>query len=448
MTTQRLLLARRWVGLAVTLILACPGRFAWACIPPCGTCYVWNGEACDWVGCNGGQGCSGCQTCIEVYGNCTCVDDNSNCRDCYVCDEGECVSLWDTAPAISDAAIKKEHDQQWFHYATETCGLRAKGHDYDTCNGVQLPDDYIDLPSTEWWIGAGVVGSGGEIVWDPPAPTGESGVEVRACIKDYEGQPDPVPSATNDADVTVTRIMYAYQAVACLNCNNQLGSSSVTVFEQGGLPEDILLSLANEWIRDYVSDGSSSSSADAYGSASWRLDTSPVTATLGSAGQLVVYISAVCGGRFTGIVGDSDIIDGVTEISVGLTGGTGFSAGVSVNIALADDRAEAGMGGGFAFSSDMLGDDTDDRLSLASADWPDNELNIMDSPFAYIGNGYFRGGKNSETKAKAVVEIATEAQAWQFYWARAEARTEGGVLYAVGVPTYETGQMQPPEDGY
>jgi hypothetical protein len=366
-------------------------------------------------------------------------------------------------PGIAGAAIKKQYDCQWFHIS-QSCNLRAKGADRDEkCENNQWVDaggDYINLADTSWEGDGIAVGATGQTTtWHLGTPTGEGGVEVKAIIRDRPT--DPSGDANDVPDATITRQMYAYQAVAYMNSTSSgSGSPTKTVAEVGGAAQTNTLSLAHANIQVYGFGATASENgATAFGTATWRLDTLPVTATLGTGGQLKTTISGSGSGVFTGTVRDNDLVDGSITVAVGLSGGQGLSAGVEVEIQIGDEDNEGSVGAGFAFSSDDLGDEANDKWEFKSSELGDNIFTTNEttrtSSYGYSpANVTLRKGKGGESKAKAV--IATKANAFcpgaAYPEANCEANiaTSGSAVYTVGVPTYEQGTapMPPAETGY
>ena len=357
-------------------------------------------------------------------------------------------------PGISNTAVKKQYDMQWFHIS-ESCNLRAKGKDVDEeCSADtdwewEEIEDYIDLPATVW-NGEGVTNgsTGMQQTWQMTSPTGESGVTITATIKDKPT--DPHADANDPSNVNVTKQMYAYEALAFLNCtSSNSGSPSESVYETTGTSETETLSLTESEV--WAKDDGDLKKIDAFGSATWVLRTNPTTATLGSNGQLAVTIGVDASGTVVGKVFDNDINDGENSVSVGLTGGTGVSAGISFSHTLAD-TSEATVGGGFAFSSDDLGDDTDDKLEMISGDDPDPWLDTywdnQTLDFGYDPSDVtFRGAKNAESKAKGVMESQTKSKD-NSNNSQGKTSSTGSVIYLIGVPTYEPGTAPGPEPGY
>jgi len=351
-------------------------------------------------------------------------------------------------PAISGAAVKKQYDMQWFHIS-ESCNLRAKGTDESTDYAWTEFGDFIDLPSTVW-NGSGVTNgaTGMEQTWQLTTATGESGVEITATIKDKST--DPHEDANDPNNAQATKQMYAYEAMAVLNCtSSNSGSPTKTVLEKTGTQQSLNLSLAEaEVVAQH--DGEMKS-IDAFGTATWIVRVSPDKATLGSNGQLAVSIDVNGSGTIVGKVFDNDLNDGENSVSVGLSGGKGVSASISISHTLADS-AEATVGGGFAFSSDHLGDDTDDKLEMISGDDPDPLLtvywDIQTLNYAYNPNAVtFRGNKNAESKAKAVLESQAKSKG-NTCNSKGKTSSTGSVTFTVGVPTYEPGTPPGPEPGY
>jgi hypothetical protein len=371
--------------------------------------------------------------------------------------------IYRPGPAITSAAIKKQYDCQWFHIS-QSCNLRAKGEDRDEkcVNGVWVDagGDFIDLTQTTW-SGEGITtgSTGVTVTWHVSTPTGESGVTVTATIRDRPT--DPHTDGNDVPDATATKQMYAFQAVAYLNSTSSgSGSPTQTVAEVGGAQQTNTLSLAHSNIQVYGYGATAvQNGATTYGTATWRLDTLPSIASLGTGGQLKTTIGATASGTFSGTVRDNDLIDGSVTISVGLSAGTGVSAGATVDIVIGSEDNEGDVGAGFAFSSDDLGDQGSDKWEFKSADLDDSLFSLNTTTqthnFGYSPSDVtLRKGKGGESKAKGV--ITTKASAYcpgaPYPEANCEANvsTTGSVVYKVGVPTYEQGSapMPPAESGY
>jgi len=121
---------------------------------------------------------------------------------------------------------------------------------------------------------------------------------------------------------------------------------------------------------------------------------------------------------------------------------------VGVTFTVFDDNVEGALGAGFAASSDDLGDDTDDELTLASRDNPNgSEIYEASEPYAYSSSVTLRGPIEKESEAKAVLEGKVRCEEDSPY-AFARLASTGSTTYSVGVPTYEPGQAPGSEDGY
>ncbi len=360
-------------------------------------------------------------------------------------------------PAMT-GEIKKAHDMKWFH-VSESCNLRAKGTDIDekTIDGTTwttLSDNYIDLPFTTW-TGEGITSStGSEITWAPDSPTSESGVQIKATLKDHTFLPR---TTADDPDLDVTRTMYAYEAIAHLNGTGSTTSPTTVIYETtSNGPKEIQLSLAHPQVIANGTDPASTQTINRFGTATWILETNPNAAELSSGGQLKAKILAHVAGTFEGNVYDADIFDDPIIISVGLTAGAGIAAGVSLDITITNEDIEAAVVMGFAFSSDDLGGDNFDKLEMVSNDDPDpvfDEYWDNQTPaFGYVPSSVIlRGPKAKESKAKALVEgLAKAIQVGDATPISAIAKMQsfGRVIYTVESAGYETGTMLSPESGY
>jgi hypothetical protein len=278
------------------------------------------------------------------------------------------------------------------------------------------------------------------------SPTGDSGVEVTADIKDSPSDPS---NDANDDDTMVHKQMHAYAAVAHLNCTSSLsGSPTKSVNEGDSAGNDIELSLSMPIID--LRDETGTTSGTAYGAASWTLTTTPATATLGTNGQLNVTIGENSSGTLYGGVWDSDLIDGSVNVSVGLTAGEGIAAGVTVTLTIGSDTSEGTSGSGFAFSSDLLGDDANDKLEMKSSSYGDPmwEIEHDSQAFGYSPSSVvFRGAKGASTTAKGVVSQKIRTT-YDSNYVEASASSSGTITYSLGIPSYTPGTSPGPEDGY
>jgi hypothetical protein len=397
-------------------------------------------------------------------------------------------SAWATeyqpGSGITNAAIKKQYDCQWFHIS-QSCNLKAKGEDRDLkCENGEWVDaggDYISLSDTSW-SGEGIpAGSTGvTVTWSAPQgkPTGESGVTVTATIRDSATSPDP--AADDSGNASATKQMYAYEALAFLNCTpGDAGSASFSETENvpSGKKTLTLFTLYDtKTVIAHDADDDQSAPINKSANATWALRVNPSTATLGTNGQLKVDIGAEVDGTFVGDVYDDDWYDGEVTISVGISAGisgqNGGSLGVSVStpISFGGDEAEAVIGMGFGFASDDLGTDNQDKLELKSSSFGDGTwFETYDSHgsgnvrFGYSNTATIRGAIGKESKAVASVQGLARAKTNDDSDDAKAVMTVGEVPdpngphnmpahanYSIGRPTYEQGTapMPGPESGY
>jgi len=223
---------------------------------------------------------------------------------------------------IHCSQIIKKWQETWFHYATETCPLKVTDvydHDYkyvdtgtdeycyyhheyyDVWGWEEQENDYHDHYKCIW-SGPGMVFTMGHYAeWDPTsACIGAYGVSVWFDTDDYSSAPSPaVCGNTVDDDAIYRSIrMYAYEAVAYLNCGSSNSGYPTTgpIYESTGSDDSITLSLAEDQvIAD--SDGEVEY-LSAYGSAEWILSTRPDVARLDSCGQLKSDIGLIASSSF------------------------------------------------------------------------------------------------------------------------------------------------------
>lgn len=87
-----------------------------ACLgPPCGDCYEWNGEACDWVGCD--PACGDCEACRADCSGCDpiCVDPVAEFEVTGYTDEEDIVVVVGTSLTF-DASDSSDPDGTTLHY--------------------------------------------------------------------------------------------------------------------------------------------------------------------------------------------------------------------------------------------------------------------------------------------------------------------------------------------
>ena len=372
--------------------------------------------------------------------------------------------------------IVPQWDASCFHYKTETCPLKVKevydrdlqmkadGTTWCSYHGeyttkydwVEDPCDYHDCDLCDW-SGEGVVDINGHTAtYDRSefGPTGESGTEITFTMDDKTTVPSPVfaPECNNTIDdegpyVTPKLTLYAFEAVAYLNCTtSNAGSPNTIVHEYGGSDDDIFINLNKAEVGAY--DDEDSNEISAFGTATWSLRILPANAYLSSGGNLKVPIDVNASGQLVCSVRDDDIdMSGVT-VGVSLTGGAGWGAGVSISIDTGGGT-EGSAGAGFAFSSDLLNDDTNDEIEISSGDFS--------FPFSYTPKytetcnyGYARGvdfetpNIGATTLAKAQIKGQCYTEEEVDYIALAEVSCgagtgDGGVTYGLEVPTYEGG---------
>ncbi len=468
------------MGFAVLLVMVTAGPWAWACDPYCNPCYEyqWNGSTwtCVWIGCNGGQGCPGCQTCYSTY--CVCVDDNSNCPDCYSCNDGTCESHWSSGPGISDAKIYKSHNQTWFHIS-QSCGLVAKAHDYDDCYGTTRPDDFFD-PDETFWIGENICPvDTPATTWDPVEPSNSSeGDWISAIVDDDPLNPDG--GHTDDDSVTTAPVqLIAYECVGDLIFSSWQGaeySGTVTVCECGccgGTPGSCAVSLAHAVVTaDPVLAGYSPIVDEAFfgvgpfAHARWVLRTKPGGADF-SPGILACNIDVSTSGCLLCSVNDVDYDLSGLPVDISVTIGIEpVSVSITPNLTVGQggDNCEGQAALAFGFSSQILGTRAGEfapRLARSSGDgcgtysqeftydFPGEQL------FCAPVSGMFTEARAEiGGKVKAIGYIYEQCvpevpDCWDTpYDAQASMWTEGSVSYFIDVLEVRNPPLAGPEPGY
>ncbi len=278
---------------------------------------------------------------------------------------------------------------------------------------------------------------------------------IRFSMDDFSTTPSPAyPGKTvNDTAITRGQIMKAYEAVAYLNVYHDAGSTSTgDIHEYTGSADDIFLSLNHSQLTaddDNEVKQFGPSGIGEYAKARWRLDTDPDTASLSSSGELKVNIEADASGQLKGSVWDEDVDLSGDAINVVSSATGGWSA--LVNVILSTNSIEGLSGLGFAFSSDILGDQSTTKIELASGDYV---LGLFDSPheetadYSFSNSLDFLGGQGDMTDAKAIIKGSArcdeETPEPLSLHASATIQSQGGsgtggVTYSIGVPTYVPG---------
>ena len=387
--------------------------------------------------------CIGCESCIDG----SCEDDTSNCSDyCYDCENNDCVSKWTASPAISGASIKKQYDIQWFHIS-QSCTLKAKGHDYDSCRGIQQETDYIDLDSTQWSGQYLLTTSGAQVLWNPDKdePTGESGVTITATIKDDATNPDG--SNTDDGDAQATKQMYAFEATAEMEYYYTAGSGSVAIYETDGTEGySSWLPLDSDGVKRAENDGDIKQS-DKYGSAIWAFGTNPTAATPGNGTFQATIGAETQGGYSAQVLGNkrnpnyssASVTFGVCSINV-------------ITVTASSDSPVASVGIGFLFESLVFGNHETSKIELCTADDGGEYRGPIYYNSAREKTWYVLSNHYSSQNATAYAQVRGEAKCFEYYSSSTYSQFFAGgqgVKYKVADPTF-VGDLShtPPEEGY
>ena len=402
-------------------------------------CYYWNGYDCILIGeCGVGDPCPDggyciacmCMDCIsdsDCDGVCVdneCVDcrENQNCPTCYDCENNDCVSKWTASPAISGASIEKNPSGLiWFHINDE-CILTAKGHDYDSCRGVQQPEDNIRLDLTEWSSRHLLEHTGESVIWKSSEPT--EGDTITATIKDDPDSPDG--TNTDDSDVVTAAItLKAYEAKGVLTVNRSDGTSDTVVVTETGTPsgsfggnlndsESVESELSGDCEDDDDYDYKFFEPSEPYVRAQWTLATNPSGANIGT-NVIRIHTTASVSGTLSCSVSDGDWDLGGCPVSISVSGGFGpLSVTISPDLDTSSDSCEAQAAIAFGFNSDIHGSrlgGNAPKLEQSSGDG----CGDFDLPFSYNPNGqYYSGieGQSIEAAARAGGKIECRGTQW------------------------------------
>jgi len=387
---------------------------------------------------------------------------------------------WEATPGISGAAIKREHDQDWFHI-TQSCMLRAKGHDYDSLCGVQQGTDYIWLDGTTWSGDVTFLSStsGEEVTWEPTAPTNVSGHTIQATIKDDFILPDS--SHTDDTiDVTTAAVtLKAYEAAADLVVNwaNSTGSgnSTVTVHETDTPPSDSISKNMDD--SESVSMDASTLANNTTGSNSslflaqepfvrgeWTLKTEPSSAEVYTDGKVKVNMDAAVSGTLNCSVSDDDwdLSGCPVSVSVSATAGP-ISVSITPLLNTSGDTCEAQAAVSWGFSSDLLGTREGAYSEELEKSSGDGNGTFEQTFYYYPYDQDFVGDKGNSKAAVAKVGGKIKAKGWHvavwepdfgiwihdYYDSSASMScTDSSVTYYLSNPTIQTPKYYPADTGY
>lgn len=252
--------------------------------------------------------------------------------------------------------------------------------------------------------------------------------------------------------------MYAYEANAKLHCTNSDSTDpSITIYETDEGQFTALPYTFGQFSITADENNQSPPAVTKFATGTWTLGTRPDSASLDSTGNLRVEAKASADGLYFGRVYDEDD-DSIspTTIDVGLIGGEAYGATVSVSIAVdGNDELEGDVGAGFAFSSDILGDEATDEITVESGelcidDWGWYEPETISEVFGYGTQvNTFRGSKNAVTRAKGTVSLQVKCKddIPGDGIGRNEAWATGGInssfiTFGLEYPTYESGEFQ------
>ena len=356
-------------------------------------------------------------------------------------------------PAIEDAEIERSPDDRvWFHIKDDPLTLTAIARDGDTGDGtlsydylenVDIYYDYIDLEATGWSGSADLSDTEGvTTTWTPQSPN-SAGVKIKATIDDDAD----IGYGDDDPKDIETPLLYAYRVGVDVDrswtsdnlyaepTTTSESSDSQSFWEDSDLDSISYTGGLSHLL--FADEDEEKLSRQKVIKMTWTLVTDPTGAELGVKRVKTVANASDNGGTIRGVVMDTDIDDGSSSISVGISGGGGgFSAGVSTTITWGTDENEGYAGGGWAFSGDEFSDLADNgsqKYALISSDFPEGDLPASASTSGSVGQSKPFVGLHGETfKSKYEVEgRASRVDVWptSFGWGKAESLRTG---------TYET----------